>query len=148
MRRHVPWHVRSALVTVFRDLCVARSGAGSRNTFTWSRLGRAVGATRDLNAQRLRPAIPHYVTIIITRRTPGGVAPRGPDPGRMRARRPRARPRRGRDVERSRRVLGVHAGDTLSLYTRARNRGVAIGHSAGTTSVITSVITDPKLNRI
>ena len=52
MRRHVPWHVRSALVTVFRDLCVARSGAGSRNTFTrkWSRLGRAVG---DLNAQHL-----------------------------------------------------------------------------------------------
>ena len=145
MRRHVPWHVRSALVTVFRDLCVARSGAGSRNTFTWSRLGRAVGATRDLNAQlpTARYRLSHYVTIIITRRTPGGVAPRGPDPGRMRARRPRARPRRGRDVERSRRVLGVHAGphaQTLSRYTRARNRGVAIGHSAGTTSVITSVI--------
>lgn len=93
----------------------------------------------DLNAQPYGP-LSHYVTIIITRRTPGGVAPRGPDPGRMRARRPRARPRRGRDVERSRRVLGVHAGDTLSRYTRARNRGVAIGHSAGTTSVITSVI--------
>ena len=140
MRRHVPWHVRSALVTVFRDLCVARSGAGSRNTFTWSRLGRAVGAGPDLNAQPY-PAIPFDVTIIITRRTPGGVAPRGPDPGRMRARRPRARPRRGRDVERSRRVLGVHAGARHALvYTRARNRGVAIGHSAGTTSVITSVI--------
>jgi hypothetical protein len=57
-----PWHVRSALVTVFRDLCVARSGAGSRNTFTWSRLGRAVGATRDLNAQPYGP-LSHYVTM-------------------------------------------------------------------------------------
>ena len=100
------------------------------------------GGRRDPRPKRAEPYGPlsHYVTIIITRRTPGGVAPRGPDPGRMRARRPRARPRRGRDVERSRRVLGVHAGDTLSRYTRARNRGVVIGHSAGTTSVITSVI--------
>ena len=79
--------------------------------------------TRPKRATLSRYRLSHStVTIIITRRTPGGVAPRGPDPGRMRARRPRARPRRGRDVERSRRVLGVHAGRTarLSVHSRAQ----------------------------
>ena len=61
MRRHVPWHVRSALVTVFRDLCVARSGAGSRNTFTWSRLGRAVGASPD-GPKRRTPTARYPIT--------------------------------------------------------------------------------------
>ena len=146
MRRHVPWHVRSALVTVFRDLCVARSGAGSRNTFTWSRLGRAVGATRDLNAQPgYPPAIPlrddpiRYYPADTGRGRSAGPGPRSY--ARAAATRATAARSRRRALEAgSGRPRGPTRSDALSVHSRAQPGRVAIGHSAGTTSVITSVI--------
>ena len=143
MRRHVPWHVRSALVTVFRDLCVARSGAGSRNTFTWSRLGRAVGAGPDLNAQPY-PAIPfgrddHYYPADTGRGRSAGPGPRSY--ARAAATRATAARSRRRALEAgSGRPRGPTRSDALSVHSRAQPGRVAIGHSAGTTSVITSVI--------
>ena len=148
MRRHVPWHVRSALVTVFRDLCVARSGAGSRNTFTWSRLGRAVGARPDGPKRASRNPTARYP---ITTRSllPGGHRAgslRGARTPVVCARGGHARDRGAVATSSARGGFWASTRATGGLcvrYTRARKPqpgSCAIGHSAGTTSVITSVI--------